>query len=422
MSNALAIAAVTATLRNLINRRLNDDAGSGSVTAKPPDKARDNREGTNQINLFLYRTHHNNGFQSGRHLALNLYYLVTAYGQNDDDILAHQLLGLAMQTLHEFPVLNPADIRTALGESDLQNQVEKVKISPLSLNLEEISKMWSTFQTQYRISAAYEATVVLIDSRRKGAALPVLSIGSRLTSGKESGIQVFGNATAPQVPFPTLTSTVFPSEQTSLQLGQSFVLRGYQLSSTTNTQVQFKHTLRTTPIELATTTTPEGDLQVTLAPSNNPWLAGSYTLSVTGESNGSSFTTNALPFSLAPTITLATQTLTANNRQLTLDCQPPVWLWRRSDRPDRLRGQTVSLLVDQQELLPLPDSLPELDKEPTQVDPQPSEQVTSLTFDLSKVSPGSHFVRLRVDGIDSLIIDWSASPIAFDPQQQVTVQ
>ncbi|MEL6816733.1 MAG: DUF4255 domain-containing protein, partial [Cyanobacteria bacterium J06598_3] len=218
MSNALAIAAVTATLRNLINRRLNDDAGSGSVTAKPPDKARDNREGTNQINLFLYRTHHNNGFQSGRHLALNLYYLVTAYGQNDDDILAHQLLGLAMQTLHEFPVLNPADIRTALGESDLQNQVEKVKISPLSLNLEEISKMWSTFQTQYRISAAYEATVVLIDSRRKGAALPVLSIGSRLTSGKESGIQVFGNATAPQVPFPTLTSTVFPSEQTSLQL------------------------------------------------------------------------------------------------------------------------------------------------------------------------------------------------------------
>ncbi|MEL6940836.1 MAG: hypothetical protein AAFO84_16770, partial [Cyanobacteria bacterium J06598_1] len=196
----------------------------------------------------------------------------------------------------------------------------------------------------------------------------------------------------------------------------------YQLSNTTNTQVQFKHTLRTTPIELATTTTPEGDLQVTLAPSNNPWLAGSYTLSVTGESNGSSFTTNALPFSLAPTITLATQTLTANNRQLTLDCQPPVWLWRRSDRPDRLRGQTVSLLVDQQELLPLPDSLPELDKEPTQVDPQPSEQVTSLTFDLSKVSPGSHFVRLRVDGIDSLIIDWSASPIAFDPQQQVTVQ
>jgi hypothetical protein len=58
MSNSLAIAAVTTMLDYLITQTL---ARSGavsleSVTAKPPDKARDSGESTNQINVFLYQT------------------------------------------------------------------------------------------------------------------------------------------------------------------------------------------------------------------------------------------------------------------------------------------------------------------------------------------------------------------------------
>ena len=51
MSNALAIAAVTTTLRSLLIRRLD----SVSVTARPLDKAR-NGTASNQVNLFLYQT------------------------------------------------------------------------------------------------------------------------------------------------------------------------------------------------------------------------------------------------------------------------------------------------------------------------------------------------------------------------------
>jgi hypothetical protein len=41
----------------------------------------------------------------------------------------------------------------------------RVTLQPLSL--EEMSRLWSTFQTQYRLSVAYEVSVVLIDSARR---------------------------------------------------------------------------------------------------------------------------------------------------------------------------------------------------------------------------------------------------------------
>jgi hypothetical protein len=51
-----------------------------------------------------------------------------------------------------------------LKDSDLADEVEIVRLSPLSLNLEELSKLWSVFfQTPYVLSVAYLASVVLID-------------------------------------------------------------------------------------------------------------------------------------------------------------------------------------------------------------------------------------------------------------------
>jgi len=54
MSNALAITAVTAALRELLTAGLTNELAGGSVTTKPPDKARDSNSATNQVNLFLY--------------------------------------------------------------------------------------------------------------------------------------------------------------------------------------------------------------------------------------------------------------------------------------------------------------------------------------------------------------------------------
>jgi hypothetical protein len=62
----------------------------------------------------------------------------------------------------------------ALFTSELAEQVEQIKIVPETLNTEEISRMWSAFQAHYRPTAAYQASVVLIESKQSiKTALPV---------------------------------------------------------------------------------------------------------------------------------------------------------------------------------------------------------------------------------------------------------
>src|SRR5262245_46563554 len=122
MSNSLAIAAVTATLRNLLTAAFSDLAGT-SISVKHPDKAPQPNDSSNQINLFLYHSELDAAWrnrdmpqqvrpgESGHPpLPLKLCYLVTAYGLDDDDVAAHRLLGRAMGTLHDHPVLGRTEI------------------------------------------------------------------------------------------------------------------------------------------------------------------------------------------------------------------------------------------------------------------------------------------------------------------------
>ena len=52
-----------------------------------------------------------------------------------------------------------------LAGSNLHEAVEQVRFSPLSLSLEDQSKLWSVFfQTPHAVSVAYQASVVLIES------------------------------------------------------------------------------------------------------------------------------------------------------------------------------------------------------------------------------------------------------------------
>jgi len=134
MSNALAIGAVTAVLRDLLNNGLVDHDVTGSlggnvtVSALPPDRIRigDGLE-QSQLNLFMYQVTPNAGWRnvalpsrdsrgdrtSNPPLALDLHYLLTAYGAQE--FHADILLGYAMQALHETPVLSRDAIRRALG-------------------------------------------------------------------------------------------------------------------------------------------------------------------------------------------------------------------------------------------------------------------------------------------------------------------
>jgi len=202
VSTALGIAAVTAVLKDLLNNGvINNDiastVGEVAVTSLPPDRI-DVSDGNerNQLNLFLYQVTPNVGWRnaglpshdargertSNPPLALDLHYMLSAYGTRD--LHPEILLGYGMQLFHETPVLPrdsirkslrppldvvdselPARLRT-LFDSELAEQIEQIKIVPQSLTTEEISRLWTAFQARYRPTAAYQVSVVLIESRR----------------------------------------------------------------------------------------------------------------------------------------------------------------------------------------------------------------------------------------------------------------
>lgn len=208
MSNALAIAAVTAVLKDLLDNGLKAlevgeiVGGDVTVSVVPPDRVKINgAEDPTQLNLYLHRTSTNQGWRNvdlpsrnsngdrvaNPPLALDLHYLLTAYGPKD--FYAEIILGHAMQLLHETPVLTRDGIRKALSPaahppgfpqalatSELADQVEQLRITPELMNTDDASKLWTAIQTHYRTTTAYQVTVVLIESKRPSkSALPVAS-------------------------------------------------------------------------------------------------------------------------------------------------------------------------------------------------------------------------------------------------------
>ncbi len=142
MSNSLAIGAVTATLRNLLDNGIAAEGGGLHTTTLPPEKAQTfgQADGAGRVNLFLYQTHINAAWrnmdmpsqikpnETGQPpLALDLFYLLTAYERDDGDssVIAHRLLGRAMRVLHDHPLLGADEIRTALPNNDLADQIER---------------------------------------------------------------------------------------------------------------------------------------------------------------------------------------------------------------------------------------------------------------------------------------------------------
>jgi len=217
MSSPLAIAGVTAVLKDLLNEGLiNHDlskVGSFSVTALPPDRITIGATEPNQLNLYLYLVTPNQGWRNvalpsrngkgdrltNQPLALNLHYMLTAYGS--EDFNAEILLGYAMHVLHENPVPTRQQIRRSLGgpspvsggilppspspfgsvmADDLADQAELLKVTPQSLSSDEMSKLWTAFQSKYRPSSAYMVSVVLIQATGPTVtALPVLKRGDK---------------------------------------------------------------------------------------------------------------------------------------------------------------------------------------------------------------------------------------------------
>ncbi len=413
MSNVLAIAATTRTLRNLLLAQmpaLDTELSDLEVTLQPPDVARKGISKA-QLNLFLYQVVANAawrnldmpgqirpGDSAPPPLALNLHYVITAWGRgdSDSDALSHRVLAAAMSTLHDRGVLDGNDIRNALPDNDLASQVERVRITPLPQSVDELSKLWTAFQTNYRTSAAYEATVVLIDSQTAiRAPLPVLRRGPQ-----DRGVIATASAAA------VLDTLTCPRTQPAVRLGEDIVLGGRQLT-TDHALARFNSLRLDAPIDIAPLAgDAAGTLRVHLADTTDDvdaasrWAPGIYTVALLVQPPGlPPLLSNELPLALAPVITLSPLSAVAGNLALNLTCMP------------RLRdGQRVFLLFGDRLLVPQSIS-----------NPADTHQPSVLVFQVPGVAAGTYTVRLRVDGADSIPVDFSGSVPAFASNQQVVV-
>jgi len=260
MSNALALASVTAVLKDLLNNGLIDhdvDASVGEVTVStlPPDRVDAlDAEKKSRLNLFMYQVTPNQGWRnvglpsrngdgdriSNPPLALDLHYLLTAYGS--EEFHAEILLGYGMQLFHETPVLTRSSIRKSLAPpsivagggglppamealftSELAEQFEQIKIAPSSLSTEEISRMWSAFGAKYRPTSVYQVSVVLIESKSSTrSALPVRSRKIKVIQFQQPRIDEIKSQRPP-------SQEILSGEP--IVIGDNLVIAGTQLSS-----------------------------------------------------------------------------------------------------------------------------------------------------------------------------------------------
>jgi len=201
VSNSLAIATTTVALADVVQSGLGAVSGATVTTLRPDDKE-DAVPGPG-ANVFLFQiaasAAHRNADLPTRtgagelrrrpQLGLELHYLITFYGDHAT-LEPQRLLGGAVTALHARPRLtanaiqaivdasagaDPSDPRHFLGATDLAEQVEHVGFTPMTLTLEELSKLWSTlFRVPYALSVLYRASVVLVEAEvTPKPALPV---------------------------------------------------------------------------------------------------------------------------------------------------------------------------------------------------------------------------------------------------------
>jgi hypothetical protein len=430
VSNALAIAGVTAVLRDLldsglIDHQVTDVLGAGvTVSALAPDVVPiDGTDAVPRLNLFLYQVTPNTAWRNvdlpsrdadGRRvssppLALDCHYLLTAYGVAD--LQAEVLLGYGLQLLHETPVLSRQAIRTALNPSpvsgallpsvfqslrsaDLAEQLEMLKITPWAMNPEEMSRLWTALQAHYRPTSAFQVSVVLIEPQRSAASpLPVLTRGRfDLSLQRDEGVVVTPGLVPP---YPTLESVLAAAHSTpaTVQLGDVVTAHGHHLAGTNRAAVLRNDHFGIEREIAVANGSDEASFTFTVPNLPAALPAGLYRLELRVLRPGETVrrTSNALPVALSPALVFPPTAMTrsgTNVLSLTIGCRPEVRV-----------GQKVTLAMD------------------TRVAPARAftANTASLQFDFANAPPagGTPLLRLRVDDVESVCLDRGAKPPAF---------
>ncbi len=410
MSDYLAVGGVSAVLCSMLNTALTNGGPSSilggsptGISATSPDLVTTGADEPPRLNLFMYYASLNPALrnlnlpsvnaQGGRisnpPLALNLHYLVTAYGSTQFD--PEILLAWAMQVFHDTPVVPRQTIQGALttllgqagpeaqliGASTLANQIEHIRITPEALTTEEIYRLWSAFQTHYRPTTSYQISVVVIQDTQ--------SFTSNLPVQKRSLV-----ALPLQGPvIDSLTPNMLPAGQVLTIAGSNFL--GDVAS---DTLVSFDNTAGIAPDSVQ-----GGSLKVTLPATLQ---AGTRTVrvqrQVTFPSSAtlhSGFSSNPTPFQLIPTVNASSPIIATQGAALGVGISPAVG-----------RAQQATLYIG--------DTAIPIDERPI----TGPASATTLNFPIPATLPtGSFPIRVEIDGAQSKLTPDSSGH--FQPQVQV---
>ena len=391
MTNPFAVAAVTATFAQLLGRVIEEPSLAGAtVSTSPPDIA-GAAAATRRLNLFLYQVTPNAALRNmdlpvrrsdgsltdSPVTAIDLHYLVTAFGQNDDDLDAHHLLGHAVSLVNDDPVLTPSSIQAAMAAessvagSDLPDQVELVRLCPESLSLDDLSKVWGMFgDTHYRLSIGYAASVLLIQRPHPTTSAPPVH---------RPGLHVI----------PLRRPVIDSVAPIRVAPGDTLVIAGRNLRADDLQVVLGGSTIVPTSVT---------DQRIELVvPNDRP--AGMTGVRVLhrlpmGEppQPHRGFESNVAACIIVPRITTATPVSVAHGANLTLAFEPAV-----------ARSQRLSALIGDREIVVTAEDIGDV-------------PVTSMAFHVPADNPtGTFLLRLRVDGADSLLeIDDDPNSVTFD--------
>jgi len=122
----------------------------------------------NLVTIFLHRITYDENFRSATRipdqpnkqavLFLNLHYLITYWGS--DPQAEQTILGWTMMQLQTTPILD----KSILTPPGIWDTTESIQLVPADLSLEDILRIWDALGPKYRLSIAYVARVVRIDT------------------------------------------------------------------------------------------------------------------------------------------------------------------------------------------------------------------------------------------------------------------
>lgn len=397
MSNSLAVAGVTSAVRYVLERALEavhaGPVGGAVVTTLRPDALTDTTQVTTPgINLYLYDvrpshawnltdlpTRRQDGTLAQRPVAaLDLHYLLTCYG-DDDSLDAQRLLGRAVLALAVTPVLT-RDVVTAavaryvdeldfLAGSDLADQVERIKLAPYALSLEETAKLWGLFQTPHQLSQTYVATAALLE--------PDLAPRRSLPVRRRDVSVVAANP-------PRLLSLRTEPPGAPAGPGTTLVLQGSGLSAPPGARTTVR--VGTTDLDPASADALEVQVALddTVPAGLQPVRVVHVAPGAAGRPARTAATSSVLPLLVRPSVMVVT-----TDDGTALEVEPLL-------RP----GQRATVALTR--LTPATDDAPgavtiRLDRLPPDAEPQ-----RELPVDLDDVPAGEWLVRVEVDGVESL--------------------